>query len=48
MSINQHIRMISGGSCDTEDWSCENSALQNHTSITLKKIYSKMEKSYLK
>ncbi len=27
--INQHIRMISEGSCDTEDWSndAENSAL---------------------
>jgi len=39
MSIDQHIRMISGGSCDTEDWSCENSALQNHTyQLLLKKI----------
>ncbi len=29
--INQHIRMISEGSCDTEDWSndAENSALQH-------------------
>ncbi len=28
-AANQHIRMISGGSCDTEDWSndAENSAL---------------------
>ncbi len=28
-STNQHIRMISEGSCDTEDWSndAENSAL---------------------
>jgi len=28
-STNQHIRMISGGSCDTEDWSnnAENSYL---------------------
>ncbi len=29
MFLNQHIRMISEGSCDTEDWSndAENSAL---------------------
>ncbi len=29
LAANQHIRMISEGSCDTEDWSndAENSAL---------------------
>ncbi len=26
---NQHITMISEGSCDTEDWSAENPALQD-------------------
>ncbi len=31
VSANQHIRMISEGSCDTEDWSndAENSALHH-------------------
>ncbi len=31
LMINQHIRMISEGSCDTEDWSndAENSALHH-------------------
>jgi len=29
LAVDQHIRMISGGSCDTEEWSydAENSAL---------------------
>ncbi len=27
---SQHIKMIFEGSCDTEDWSDENSALQFH------------------
>ncbi len=31
LAANQHIRMISEGSCDTEDWSndAENSALKS-------------------
>ncbi len=37
--INPHIRMISEGSCDTEDWSndAENSALHHRN-----KLYSKV------
>ncbi len=33
--INQHIRMISEGSCDTEDWSndAENSALHHRNKL---------------
>ncbi len=33
--INQHIRMISEGSCDTEDWSndAENSALLHRNKV---------------
>ncbi len=39
-AANQHIRMISEGSCDTEDWSndAENSALLSYTK---KKYYYK-------
>ncbi len=39
-SVNQYIRMISEGSCDTEDWSndAENSALIRGTSYILKYI----------
>jgi len=35
-AANQHIRMISEGSCDTEDWSndAENSALPSQELIT--------------
>ncbi len=42
---NQHIIMISEGSCDTEDWSddAENSALPSQ-----KKITFKIEKLYFK
>jgi len=37
---NQHIRMISEGSCDTEDWSndAENSALTTGINKILKHI----------
>ncbi len=40
-AANQHIRMISEGSCDTEDWSndAENSAL-HHMNKLHSKIYS--------
>ncbi len=40
-AANQHIRMISEGSCNTEDWSndAENSAL-NHRNILHFEIYS--------
>ncbi len=35
---NQHIRMISEGSCDTEDWSndVENSALRHRNKVCIK------------
>jgi len=35
LSINQHIRMISEGSCDTENWcdGVENSAFKLHFKI---------------
>ncbi len=41
-AVNQRIRMISVGSCDTEDWSndAENSAL-HHRNKLHSKIYSK-------
>ncbi len=37
LAQKQHIRMISEGSCDTEDWSnnTENSALPSQEYITL-------------
>ncbi len=40
-SRNQHIRMISEGSCDTEDWSndAENSALIIGINYILKYIH---------
>ncbi len=40
-SANQHIRMISEGSCDTEDWSndAENAAVISHQLIAFKNIY---------
>ncbi len=46
---NQHIRMISEGSCDVEDWSnhAENSAL-NHTEINDILKYIPIEQSYFK
>ncbi len=39
-AANQHIRMISEGSCDTEDWSndAENSALHHRKNIFFKNI----------
>ncbi len=46
--INQHIIMISEGSCDTEDWSndAENSALITGINYILKYIH--IENSYFK
>ncbi len=46
--INQHIRMISEGSWDTEDWSndAENSALITEIHYILKQI--KIDKHYFK
>ncbi len=40
MIINQHIRIISGGLCDTEDWSndAENSDLITEINYILKHI----------
>ncbi len=45
-TANQHIRMISEGSCDTEDWSnnAENSAL-HHMNKLYFKIYSDRKQS---
>ncbi len=45
---NQYIRMISEGSCDTEDWSndAENSALITGINYILK--YIQIESSYFK
>jgi len=45
-ATNQHIRIISEGSCDTEDWSndAENPAFGNE--LHWKKV--QMENSYLK
>ncbi len=45
---NQHIRMISEESCDTEDWSndAENSALITEINYILK--YITIQNSYLK
>ncbi len=42
LAANQHIRMISEGSCDTEDWSndAENSALAHRNKLHFK-IYCK-------
>ncbi len=47
-AANQHIRMISEGSCDTEDWSndAENSALITEINYILK--YIQIESSYFK
>ncbi len=40
---NQYIRMISGGSCDTEDWSndAENSALRHINKLYFKVNYNR-------
>ncbi len=43
-AANQHIRMISEGSCDTEDWS--NDALITAINTILK--YIQIESSYFK
>ncbi len=42
-----HIRMISEGSCETEDWSndAENSALSIHPSIYMKSLFAKTDNS---
>ncbi len=47
-AANQHIIMISEGSCDTEDWSndAENSALITGINYILK--YNQIESSYFK
>ncbi len=47
-SANQHIRVISEGSCDTEDWSndAENTALITGINYILK--YIQTENSYFK
>ena len=48
LSINHHIRMISEGSCDTEDWSndAENSTLITEINYYVK--YWKIENSCFK
>ncbi len=42
-AVNQHIRMISEGSCDTEDWSneAENSALYHGNKLHFKMYYNR-------
>ncbi len=47
-AVNQYIRMISEGSCDTEDWSndAENSALITGINYILK--YIEIENSYFR
>ncbi len=47
-AANQHIRMISEGSCDTEDWSndAENTDLITEINYILK--YIQIENSYFK
>ncbi len=47
-AANQHIRMISEGSCDTEDWSndAENTALITEINYILTDIH--IENSYFK
>ncbi len=47
---NQHIRMISEGSCDTEDWSndAENSALHHRNKLHCNIQYIQIENSYFK
>ncbi len=48
MFLEQQIRMISEGSCDTEDWSndAENSALITEINAYIK--YIQIESSYFK
>ncbi len=48
MFLEQQIRMISEGSCDTEDWSndAENTALITEINYILK--YIQIETSYFK
>ncbi len=50
LSSNQHIRMISEGSCDTEDWSndAENSALITAINYILLYTCSRIEDSCFK
>ncbi len=47
LAANQHIRMISEGSRDTEDWSndAENSALHHRNKLYFK-IYSNRQKLF--
>jgi len=47
-SINHHIRRISEGSCDTEDWSndAENSALITGINYTLYYTYSQTKQTF--
>ncbi len=47
MILEQHIRMISEGSCDTEDWSndAENSALHHRNKLHFK-MYSNRKQVY--
>ncbi len=48
IAIYHHIRMISEGSCDTEDWSndAENSALHHRNKLHFK-IYSNRKQLFL-
>ncbi len=44
-AVNQHIRMISEGSCDTEDWSndAENSALHYRNNLHFKIYFNRKQ-----
>ncbi len=48
-AANQHIRMISEGSCDTEDWSndAENSALHYRNKLHLTIYYNRKQLFYI-
>ncbi len=47
-TANQHIRMISEGSCDTEDWSNDAESLVLITEINYILKYIQIESSYFK
>ncbi len=48
LSTNQHIRMISGGSCDTEDWRNDAEIQLCITGINYILKYIGLENSYFK
>ncbi len=48
LTANQHIRMNSEGSCDTEDWSNDAENLALITQINDNLTYVQIESSYFK